>query len=316
MPRVRVEAGARLHMGFHTIMDRHHRVDYAGGGFYIAQPQTLVEAWAPCPSTRVEGPAEAVGPAREALERLGVEGVCLRVLSAPPRHYGLGSTTQIMMASATAALHALGEEPSIGRLARLGVERLGRTRGSTVGVHLFLRGGFILDPGVPPPPGLGEPVRLGVPGDWRFILVLPGAGRGVPEGEGEDRLLAGVEPGARARGLMAEGLRLALLGLMRRDLDTLIDGLRRVQAGTGLAFQRLQGGVYRGDLARIVDEAWRDGIFLAQSSWGPTLYTITRAGWADSDAKTLRMILAELGVPGRVLVVEPRNVGFRVERLG
>jgi len=317
MPGYRVEAGARLHAGFHTIKDRVHGVDYAGAGFYVSQPRTVVEAWAPCESPRVSGPQHAVAPALQALELVGARDVCVRILSHAPRHVGLGSTTQLMMSVAVAALHAMGRPPAgPEETAWLGVETLGRARGSTVGAYLFAYGGFVLDPGVPPPEGPGQPVRLEVPGEWRFVIVEPRVPGRVREGAAEDAMLELVEPSRPAWSLMEGGLRLLLLGLMRRELETVLDGLRQVQAGTGMAFSRLQGGVYRGDLARIVDEAWRDGIVLAQSSWGPTLYTLTREGWAESDVKTLRMILRELGVPGRVFTVEPRNVGYRVERIG
>ena len=309
---VRVEAGSRLHAGFHTIRDERSGVDFAGAGFYIDEPKTIVSATG-CEGTLVSGPEEAIGPAREALERLGATGVCVEIESAPPRHVGLGSTTQIMLATATAALLVHGQsyrDPL--EAAWLGINKLGRARGSTVGSYLYALGGFALDPGVPPRPE-ARPVRLTIPEDWAFVVVLPHTARGAAEGEGEDRMLARVVVPGEARRLMSEGLRLLLLGLMRGVLETVLDGLRAMQTGTGMAFSRLQGGVFRRDINRIVDEAGRDGIVLAQSSWGPTLYTITRREWAESDAKTLKMILSELGVPGRVWVARPRNRGFTLD---
>ncbi|MCE4609737.1 MAG: hypothetical protein F7C36_05100, partial [Desulfurococcales archaeon] len=63
----------------------------------------------------------------------------------------------------------------------------------------------------------------------------------------------------------------------------------------------------------IVDEAWRDGIFLAQSSWGPTLYTLTTRDREASDIKTLKLISKLIGLDTDVLSVTSRNMPASIE---
>jgi len=307
---VRVTAGSRLHAGFHTI--REGGVLLGGAGFYASKPRLVLEArLVGGGGVRVSG-GPLAGVVERALRLLGARGVEARLVEELPRHAGLGSTTQASLAAAAAWRALQGLPVDREWLVEAGLHVLGRQAGSTVGTILFAYGGFAVGPGVPAPPG-ARGVSLPLPGDWRLVIVTPRLPRGPGEGEEAGVLREPPEPPGEARRLMERGLRLLLLGVARRDLDMALEGLRSMQAGTGMAFARLQGGVYRRDLAAIADEASRDGIILAQSSWGPTLYTLTRASWAESDAKTLRMILAEVGVPGEVTVAEPANGGARVE---
>jgi len=307
---VRVVAGSRLHAGFHTV--REAGVVLGGAGFYSSEPRLVLEA------RRVEGPGVRVlgGPlasvVERALARLGASGVEARLVEEPPRHVGLGSTTQASLAAAAAWRALQGGPVEREWLVDVGLHVLGRQAGSTVGTILFAYGGFAVGPGVPAPRGARGTV-LPLPGDWRLLIVRPHLPRGPGEEEEARAIGAPPEPPGEARRLMERGLRLLLLGVARGDLDVALEGLRSMQWGTGMTFSRLQGGVYRGDIAAVAAEAARDGMFLAQSSWGPTLYTLTRASWAESDAKTLRMILSEVGVPGNVIVAEPANGGARVE---
>ncbi|GBF09148.1 conserved hypothetical protein, partial [Aeropyrum pernix] len=118
---------------------------------------------------------------------------------------------------------------------------------------------------------------------------------------------------ARGGDLRSRGALLLATGIARGDLDIALEGLSSMQAGTGLLFQEVQGAVFRRDLMNIVDEASRNGVKLAQSSWGPALYTISHESTADSDARMLRAILRSQGIRGEVLVTRPRNKGLTLE---
>ncbi len=309
MPSVRVEAGSRLHAGFYLVGAAEWGIHWAGAGFYASEPRVLVEAWE-CnePVILAPGYEDVIG----VVEANAPKGACARLLEAPPRHHGLGATTQVLLSLYT-GLHAAAGDPLGGEaLVEAGLQRLGRQKGSSVGTLLFAYGGFVADPGVPLAGITPSPVRLEVPDDWRYIIVIPSAERGLGEREEEPVLARPRPPSHRADYLMGRGFRLLLVGLMRRSLETVIEGLRHMQTGTGLYFSELQGGVFRGDIAALAGEASRDGIVLAQSSWGPTLYTITRAEWAESDAKTLKMIADELGIRASIVVSRPRNTGASI----
>jgi beta-ribofuranosylaminobenzene 5'-phosphate synthase len=308
--RVRVVAGSRLHAGFYYAgPGRPYR--WGSAGFYVEEPRVVVEA-EECPDERgtsVEA-APAHAPVLESvLKKLGVRGVCARLLEAPPRHAGLGSTTQITLATACAVSILRGASTcSPGEVAAL-ARRLGRARVSGAGTLLYALGGFVADAGSPDPSGPRPLMRHGVPGGWRFIIVLPRLERGLTEDEERPLLVNPQPPGAAAERLMARGLLRLAAGVARGDLTEALEGLRELQLGTGMYFSHLQGGAYRRDLQGIAGEAQRNGVFLAQSSWGPALYTITTSEDAWGDAALLQSILGELGVEGRVIVAGPRNRG-------
>ncbi len=256
-----------------------------------------------------EGPPELRPYIERAATALGLRGFCAKITKAPPLHSGLGVGTQLSLAAYRALQRALGVPADP---APLIAEKLGRAKVSGVGTLLFEQGGFVMDAGMP---GRPRPLlRLQVPERWRFVVVLPEARKGLDEAE-EDSLMSSLQWGAPGSlvSSMAEGaLRLAS-GIAREDIDDVIEGLRLVQRATGAFFSRIQGGLYRGDLMALAAEAWRHRLFLAQSSWGPTMYTISEDELsARGDADLLVQTMREVGVKGRVLVVPPRNVGAAI----
>ena len=305
--KVLVEAGSRLHAGFYMV--DHVRGLWGSAGFYVREPRVLVEAWR-CSEQLIEAPPGYGDLLRKVLDYLSPGGACLRLGEAPPRHVGLGSTTQVALAAAAALSSLKGEEFDPLRAAR----SLGRGRVSGVGTLLFARGGFAADAGVPDPRGPRPLVRLDIPEDWRFIVLIPKAPRGPSEAEEEARRLLELRDPGPSGNMMARGFVKLASGVARGDLETALEGLREMQLGTGMYFSRLQGGVFRSDVARIVDEASRNGVVLAQSSWGPTLYTITSAEEAGGDARLLKSICMEAGLECRVMVAEPRNEGYKLKK--
>ncbi len=298
-----VEAGSRLHAGFHYIGGG----IWAGCGFYAERPRLRIRARS-CDNGGYSGARELAGILKRLLDTL--DGVCIDVLEEIPAHMGLGSTTQTTLAVGLAHSIIYKLDNRIDSLAY----RLGRGRYSWVGTLLFMHGGFVVDAGT----GLREPrvmSRLDVPDDWRFLIVLPKLRRGYSE-EIEEELLSGVkDPLPRTSSLMARGALMLMMGVARRDLGMALKGLKSIQLGTGLYFSGYQGGRYRSDVMDIVGEAERNGIILAQSSWGPTLYTITTVEQARGDAYIIKTILKETGIEGDVIISRPRNKGASAIKL-
>ena len=307
--RVRVETGSRLHAGFYYA-GLEWGIRWGGLGFYVEKPSVIIEAY-PCEGVGLRGLGDREVTVRSVLEGLGLSSVCLEAYSLIPAHIGLGSTTQLLLATSMAAFTVKGLS-----LDPLDVAiRIGRGRVSWVGSLLFKYGGFIVDSGSPT---RGKPrplARHDIPDEWSFVIVTPHVERGLSEGE-ELKLLE--QPWAadlQASYHMSRGALRLSSAVARGDLRDALEGLRELQLGTGLYFSRVQGGVFRGVLAKIVEEASSKGLILAQSSWGPTLYTITLANDTGYVVDVLEGILEKLGLPGSILVSKPRNTGATISKL-
>lgn len=310
MCSVRVVGGSRLHAGFYYV-GKGRPYSWGGAGFYVSEPRLIVEARR-CESPRLRGPEEHLAAAREVLKIMSVSRACVDVVSAPPRHAGLGSTTQVMLAVACALEALKGSKCTPERVRSLALA-LGRGKVSGVGTLAFSYGGFVADAGSPDPEGPRLLLRHPVPEEWRFVIALPDLPRGVSE-EAEHSILSRPwDPPRAAAEMMARGFLRLSVGVARGDLQEALEGLKELQTGTGLYFSKYQGGSFRRDLQLIVAEAWRDGMILAQSSWGPALYTINTVDDAPGDASLLRHIIRGLGLRGEVYVVEPLNTGARVD---
>lgn len=319
--RVIVSAPAHLHAG---------NVDLHGGlgrlygtlGFTIAQPRH-VAVFEPCGETRVEGPQAGLFEwAVEGLRSLyGLPGLCVRILQAIPRGVGLGATTAAVLMAATAYNELLGAGVSLVDAALA----MGRASESGLGFHSYTRGGALLDAGyrvdshgytVPP-----LIARFELPEEWRFVAVLPA--RAVPRvrevKEREPEVLASMPqmPEEMAAALSRLLLMKLLPALAERDLETLLEALTEFNSRLGAEYwSRRQMGTYCCPEAEEVASLLRRlAGGAAQSSWGPTVYTITPSpGEAKRVAAEARRLLNRLG-GGAVYVAAPSNEGAKVTRL-
>jgi len=336
----RVSAGARLHFGFGNLSLAHERL-YGAVGVALAEPTVAVEA-EPAGTVAVEiadgaaersstggGSGPVAGDVREfatrACDALGVDGAALTLERSLPRHAGLGSGTQLALATLTAVARAHDRPPAV----RERAPALGRGGRSGVGVAAFERGGFVLDAGHPtarfttdrPEPGSwtvpAVAARHPISDDWRFLLVLPEADPGR-SGAGEDATMRAVVD--RADPAVAD--RIAGV-ITRRVLPAAAEG--RVEAfGAAVAevgrlngtwYTDEQGGVFRPPVGEVVATlADSPAVFGAgQSSWGPAVFGVTDAERADAAAAAGEDALDAAGIAGDVRVVRARNRGAIVE---
>lgn len=299
---MRVVTGSRLHAGFYSVGQR-----WGSLGFYIDEPRLELEA-RECGEIRIEGLPEHAEAVERTLRILDVDGVCIRASSYIPAHTGLGSTTQTLLAVAIASLSLKGVSVSPIEIAI----KIGRAKVSGVGTLLFALGGFVADAGVPSQRGPIVMTRLEIPEEWSFVVAIPAARRGLREEE-EEFMRSMGRADAQAELLMARGALKLMAGVAKQSLEEALEGLREVQLGTGKYFMRIQGGTYRADVQRLVDELHKDGMIVAQSSWGPAIYTITERSAAPGDAAMVKHLMGELGIPGNVFVAQPRNRGAEVK---
>ncbi|WP_255195345.1 beta-ribofuranosylaminobenzene 5'-phosphate synthase family protein [Halorarius litoreus] len=318
----RVSAGARLHAGFQNLSLAHERL-YGGVGVALAEPRVTVEAH---PTEGVDCPDPLVTEyASRVCEVLDVPGAAVTVEETLPRHVGLGSGTQLALATLAAIAGAYDHEPRV----RERAPALGRGGRSGVGVAGFEAGGFVVDAGHPterfttdrPADGAWTvpPVvaRHTLPDDWRFLVVLPEATTGR-SGEDEDASMRSVVERADP-GIADE---LATL-LVRRLLPAAAAGQFDDFAGALAAFGRLngawyadeQGGVYRppaGELVERLRESHAVG-GVGQSSWGPAVYGLTTIDRAAEACEAATAALDRVGVDGEVLLACPADRGARIE---
>ena len=318
----RVTAGARLHFGFQNLSLARPRL-YGGVGVALAEPSVTVAA-EPAEEVRAADP-EAREYAQRAVALLDLPGAAVEVVEALPRHVGLGSGTQLGLATLVAVARAHGRAVDPRALA----PDLGRGGRSGVGVAGFEHGGFVVDAGHPTgrftaaPPAPGEwtvpPVvaRHDVPEAWRFVVVRPAADPGR-NGDGEDatmrRVVEDADPAVadEIAGLVTHRLLPSIAG---GNLDAFGSAVAELGRLNGAWYADEQGGVYRPPVGTVVEALAGDPAIdgAGQSSWGPTVYGVTDAERADAARDAARAALAAADVDGEVGVVAARNRGADVE---
>ena len=315
-PAVRVTAPARLHFGLLDLRgDRGRR--FGGLGAALETPRLVLEA-RPSPTLSAEGPdAERVlDHARRVQEALGLSGgAAFRVLEALPAHAGLGSGTQLALATARALLDLHGRPADASALAKV----TGRAQRSAIGTWAFARGGFILeggrrdeDPG--PAPLL---LRHPLPGSWRVVLAIPAMVRGL-SGAAEERAFRDLRPPSAeiTTALSHVVLMQVLPALMEADLPAFGQGVTEVQRLVGEMFRPVQGERFAHGLgADLVETLLSAGAAGAgQSSWGPTVFGLLDGeGAAQALADRVRDRLAGQGQGGGERLLQhggPRLAGL------
>ena len=317
-----VTTGARLHFGFQNLALVHERL-YGGVGLGLDAPRVTLHAE---PAETVECADGAVAPyVSDAVDALGVEGARVTIAERFDRHVGLGSGTQLALASLVAVARAHDRAVDPRELA----PALGRGGRSGVGVATFEAGGFVLDGGHPTerfttaPPAAGEwtvPVPLArheVPDSWRFVLVTPATETGH-SGTVEDRTMRAIveraDPGIAEEigGLL---LRRLLPAIAEADLASFGAAVARLGRLNGAWYADEQGGVYRPPAGQLVEALRSEPAVLGagQSSWGPTVYAVTDVDRAGAAASAAEDALEAAEVEGTVRTVSPRNAGATVD---
>lgn len=250
-------------------------------------------------------------------ELAGLGAFSISVVSAPPDHVGLGTGTQLALATG-AALSGFrdGERPAAVEIA----ERVGRGSRSGVGVHGFDRGGFLVDGGRRRGGGVAPLIaHQPIPDAWRVLLVIPRQERGLSgtlERDAFAALRTVPDPNSTRR---SERLcRLLLLGILpalaERDIEAFSEAALEYGAVAGEFFRPVQGDVFASPAVRRMVEALREeGLRgVGQSSWGPTVWA-----WAGDEERATAIALRvreRLGLdPDELIVTRARNTGATVE---
>lgn len=320
--RVVVRTPSRLHLGFLDLVGDLSRV-YGGIGVAIDHPSVVLEARRH-ETLEVHGErSELVGEtASRFLRHHGIrDGVRIDARQTIPEHVGLGSGTQLSLATAISLARLFAVDATVRETASL----LGRGVFSGVGVAAFEKGGFIVEAGHRTRGGSPDetvhpeiPLVVGrypFPEDWAFVAAIPGVGRGLREEE-ENPLLRALPlttPGAAGR-VCRFVLMEMLPSLLEHDIESFGRSLTEVQRASGDAFAGAQGGRFSSRVAeQLVNLMLEEGAHGAgQSSWGPTVY-----GLVEGEGKAERLRGAVEGflrerTGGKVFVAHANNHGAEV----
>ncbi|MFI5184894.1 MAG: beta-ribofuranosylaminobenzene 5'-phosphate synthase family protein, partial [Vicinamibacteria bacterium] len=305
-----VEAPARLHLGLIDLRGDLGR-RFGGMGAALAAPSMLLEA-------RPAAELSATGPeadrlllyARRFFEHHGVAGGAqLRLHRAIPAHAGLGSGTQLALATAGALATIFGRPTEATALA----EATRRGERSAIGTWAFAKGGFIVEGGrriggTEPAPVL---MRYDMPGEWRCLLVVPDVARGLSGAE-EDEAFRKLPPPPTelAERIAHRILMLVLPALAEKDIVAFGRGVTEVQQLVGETFRPVQGARFAHRVVgEVVDELLASGAAGAgQSSWGPAAFGLF--GTEEDAARAAERMNGR----GDVFLTPFNNTGSRIWR--
>lgn len=300
---VYIETPARLHLGFLDLeggLGRHFgSIGLTLGGIAT---RILVRR---ADSIKVIGkaPERARAYAEKFVARKGLTGGCeIEIIEQISEHSGLGSGTQLALATGTALTQLYGLQCDSAAIATL----LNRGVRSGIGVGAFQQGGFLVDAGRTTRSSIPPVVsRLCFPSDWRILLVFDRSHQGV-HGADENASFSTLPFfSAHTAAYLCRLVVMRILpAISEADIDAFSQGIYELQKYLGEYFTSTQGGRYTSAAVSEV-MAHLEALHIrgvGQSSWGPT-------GFAFINSETqAHALLREL----RAKFSDNRNLRFRV----
>lgn len=283
--RVTVTAPARLHLGFFDLNGDLGR-RFGSLGITLDAPVTRLSV-APAGELSGVGPSSvrALDFAERAVRGLGLyDGVRIVVDEAIPEHAGLGSGTQIAIATGVALARLYGRETTPREIAAI----LDRGHRSGIGIGSFESGGVLYDGGRDDSDGL-PPIlgRFDFPEAWRIILIFDRRQLGI-RGSAEADAFRSVPPfpAELSAGLCRLVLMSALPALAEGNAHLFGEAVAELQRVIGDYFAPVQGGRFASPaVAEVLGWFEAQGIpGIGQSSWGPTGFALIGG---EAEARTL-----------------------------
>ncbi len=244
-------------------------------------------------------------------DRLSDLGTKIRIDSAPPRHSGFGSGTQLALSLGMAVTRLL-ELPSLSPSEMAAA--VGRGKRSAIGSHGFFRGGFLVDRGITRDDSLAPlDFQTEFPKTWSVVTATLNDVPGL-SGQMELSAFRNLPPtSAAARRELVELVRGQLIpGIMQLDYEWFAEGIYELGRRSGMMFSTIQKGPYNGpQIERLVNKIRDFGVpAVGQSSWGPCVFAIARN---DKSAVELADFLrTEYGDQCHVGITQADNQGARI----
>ncbi|MCA9260272.1 MAG: hypothetical protein KDA61_13770 [Planctomycetales bacterium] len=311
-----VTAPARLHFGLLRFAQAPRQ--FGGMGVMIDAPSLTVEVRA-AHTWLANGPCadESIDAGRKALAAFACPAaplaLAIDVHSAPPRHQGLGSGTQLALAIAASVAHLCGtshcEAPQLSGA-------VGRGRRSAVGSHGFIHGGLIWEQGRTECEPLAPLVdRSPLPDEWRVVVCCSDGHSGL-SGECEQRAFQTLPavPSATTAALERLAQERILPAARGAHLGEFGEAVYEFGRRAGECFATIQGGPYASPrLAAQIEAIRGTGVTgTGQSSWGPAVYAFTASEDAAADL-IARLAPLPAFSDARFIVAAPANTGARID---
>jgi beta-ribofuranosylaminobenzene 5'-phosphate synthase len=249
-------------------------------------------------------------------------GATITVRSSYPAHTGLGSGSQLSLATAKAICEIYGRPMPVPDLAQL----TGRGGTSGIGTAAFETGGFIIDGGHRFGPGCEKTgfapssaskgirpapvtVRHSFPSDWKIVLAVPDIPKGASGGREADIFRQHCPvPQEEVRALCHEVLVRMLPGIVEHDLDLFGSSVNAIQS---FGFKRVEHSLQPLEMTRLLDTMRSAGAAGAgMSSFGPAFYAVCDTGVRDVERAAQTFMDGWCG--GTTLVTSARNTGAAV----
>jgi len=200
----------------------------------------------------------------------------LLIRSAPPRHSGFGSGTQLALSLAAATSKLLGRPAqSPEELAAT----LSRGKRSAIGTYGFCKGGFLVDRGKLENETLSPlDFRADFPEPWPVVLVRLKAVEGFSGNQELDAFKKLPPSDENHRAHMIELVRSEIIpGVLQKNYNQFGEAIFEFGRRSGEMFELIQGGPYHSEpVASLVNLIREFGIkAVGQSSWGPCVFAIT-----------------------------------------
>ncbi|MFA4849487.1 MAG: beta-ribofuranosylaminobenzene 5'-phosphate synthase [Methanoregula sp.] len=321
--RIIVNTPSRIHV---SLIDMHGGSGRVDGGIGIAldEPGVLLEVQQ-SPDIRVTGCDIATqervsGIASEVLRQIHARaGATIHIRSHYPAHTGLGSGSQLALATARALCELYGKKIPVTELAQV----VGRGGTSGIGTAAFEQGGFIIDGGhrfgpdgdktefrpssasrgISPPPVIA---RHDFPVEWKILLATPAVPTGASGAMEADIFRRHCPvPLSEVQALCHEVLMRMLPGIVEHDLDLFGSSINTVQS---LGFKKVELGLQLPEVTGLLEVMRGAGAAGAGiSSFGPTVYAIGDTDMNAINQAALSFMKDSGG--GTTLITTARNSG-------
>ena len=299
---VRIVTGSRLHFG---LLDT--AAPFGGVGVIIDQPATEVVVTASgefrCDDDDRARVSEIARRVADFAGETDLPRCQVTVRRRAPQHYGLGSGTQLALATAEGLCRSqrLAVEPI-----ELATRLAARGERSAIGVHGYFVGGLIYEYADQPCPLNPLRRRVQLPSDWCVAIFRPSEGATNVSGDWEREQFACLEAATpdQVAGLQRVIVDEILPAAQQADLSTFGSAVHRYNRASGGLFASVQGGPYHGEaVANLVDRLIALGAQgVGQSSWGPGVFS-----WFESRAEAEEFAGRVPDTMSLITIAQPQN---------